>query len=146
MEIGYPVIVKASAGGGGKGMRIAWSEGELKSQLEMAKMEALNAFGDDTMYMEKFIVDPKHIEIQILADEQGNIIHLGERDCSMQRKNQKMIEEERYCVDVLTQVSALRAALDQLGLVRPHPDARGQRQREQQADPRAEHEVVGGQP
>ncbi len=93
LEIGYPVIVKASAGGGGKGMRIAWSEAELKSQLEMAKMEALNAFGDDTMYMEKFIVDPKHIEIQILADEQGNIIHLGERDCSMQRKNQKMIEE-----------------------------------------------------
>lgn len=91
--IGYPVIVKASAGGGGKGMRIAWAEEELKSQLEMAKMEANSAFGDDTMYMEKFIVDPKHIEIQILADEQGNIIHLGERDCSMQRKNQKMIEE-----------------------------------------------------
>lgn len=91
--IGYPVIVKASAGGGGKGMRIAWSEDELKAQLEMAKMEANSAFGDDTMYMEKFIVDPKHIEIQILADEHGNILHLGERDCSMQRKNQKMIEE-----------------------------------------------------
>ncbi len=91
--IGYPVIVKASAGGGGKGMRIAWSESELKAQLEMAKMEANSAFGDDTMYMEKFVVDPKHIEIQILADEHGHIIHLGERDCSMQRKNQKMIEE-----------------------------------------------------
>lgn len=92
-EIGYPVIVKASAGGGGKGMRIAWSEDELKAQLEMAKMEANSAFGDDTMYMEKFVVDPKHIEIQILADEHGTILHLGERDCSMQRKNQKMIEE-----------------------------------------------------
>jgi acetyl-CoA carboxylase biotin carboxylase subunit len=92
-EIEYPVIVKASAGGGGKGMRIAWAEEELASQFEMAKMEAYNAFGDDTMYMEKFIVNPKHIEIQILADEHGKILHLGERDCSMQRRNQKVLEE-----------------------------------------------------
>lgn len=92
-EIEYPVIVKASAGGGGKGMRIAWSEEELASQFEMAKMEAYNAFGDDSMYMEKFVVNPKHIEIQILADEQGKILHLGERDCSMQRRNQKVLEE-----------------------------------------------------
>lgn len=92
-EIEYPVIVKASAGGGGKGMRIAWADEELASQFEMAKMEAYNAFGDDTMYMEKFIVNPKHIEIQILADEHGKILHLGERDCSMQRRNQKVLEE-----------------------------------------------------
>lgn len=92
-EIEYPVIVKASAGGGGKGMRIAWSEEELASQFEMAKMEAYNAFGDDSMYMEKFVVNPKHIEIQILADEHGKILHLGERDCSMQRRNQKVLEE-----------------------------------------------------
>lgn len=92
-KIGYPVIVKASAGGGGKGMRIAWSKDELESQFETAKMEAYNAFGDDTMYMEKFVENPKHIEIQILADEHGKVLHLGERDCSYQRRNQKMIEE-----------------------------------------------------
>lgn len=92
-KIGYPVIVKASAGGGGKGMRIAWSAEELMTQYETAKMEAYNAFGDDQMYMEKFVVSPKHIEIQILADEHGKVLHLGERDCSYQRRNQKMIEE-----------------------------------------------------
>lgn len=91
--IGYPVMVKASAGGGGKGMRIVNSAEEFQSQFETASMEAENAFGDGTMYMEKFVVDPKHIEIQILADEHGNVIHLGERDCSMQRRNQKVLEE-----------------------------------------------------
>lgn len=91
--IGYPVMVKASAGGGGKGMRIVNNAEEFQSQFETASMEAENAFGDGTMYMEKFVVDPKHIEIQILADEHGNVIHLGERDCSMQRRNQKVLEE-----------------------------------------------------
>lgn len=91
--IGYPVMVKASAGGGGKGMRIVNNAEEFQSQFETASLEAENAFGDGTMYMEKFVVDPKHIEIQILADEHGNVIHLGERDCSMQRRNQKVLEE-----------------------------------------------------
>lgn len=91
--IGYPVMVKASAGGGGKGMRIVHSSEEFVSQFETAKMEAENAFGDGTMYMEKFVLNPKHIEIQILADEHGHVIHLGERDCSMQRRNQKVLEE-----------------------------------------------------
>lgn len=92
-EIGYPVIIKASAGGGGKGMRIVRSEDELESQFKTAQMEAANAFGDDTMYLEKFVENPKHIEIQILADEHGRVLHLGERDCSMQRRNQKVLEE-----------------------------------------------------
>lgn len=92
-QIEYPVIIKASAGGGGKGMRIAFTKEEIASQFETAKMEAFNSFGDDQMYMEKFIVNPKHIEIQILADEHGSVFHLGERDCSLQRRNQKMIEE-----------------------------------------------------
>lgn len=91
--IGYPVIIKASAGGGGKGMRIAHDQSQLSKAYTTAKMEAKAAFGDDTMYMEKFIVEPKHIEFQILADHHGNVIHLGERDCSMQRNNQKVIEE-----------------------------------------------------
>ncbi len=92
-SIGYPVIIKASAGGGGKGMRIVRSESELESQFKTAQMEASNAFGDDSMYLEKFVENPKHIEIQILADEHGKVLHLGERDCSMQRRNQKVLEE-----------------------------------------------------
>lgn len=92
-EIGYPVIAKATNGGGGKGMRIAYNEEELRSGYKTAKMEAKASFGDDDMYLEKFIESPKHIEIQILADKEGNVIHLGERDCSMQRRNQKVIEE-----------------------------------------------------
>lgn len=92
-EIGYPVLVKASAGGGGKGMRRADSEADLKHAFEQAKLEADAAFGDDSVYIEKLIVNPKHIEVQILADAHGNVIHLGERNCSIQRRNQKMIEE-----------------------------------------------------
>ena len=92
-EIGYPVILKASAGGGGKGIRIAYSEEELKKAYELVKQEALISFNDDSIYIEKFIENPRHIEIQILADELGNCIHLGERDCSIQRKNQKILEE-----------------------------------------------------
>ena len=92
-EIGYPVLVKASAGGGGRGIRRADSEKELESAITAAKEEALRFFGNDEVYIEKFIVDPRHIEIQILADEHGNVIHLGERDCSCQRRNQKVLEE-----------------------------------------------------
>ncbi len=92
-EIGYPVMLKASAGGGGKGMRIAWSASEVKEGFERSKSEAKSSFGDDRMFVEKFIVNPRHIEIQVLGDKHGNIIHLGERECSVQRRNQKVVEE-----------------------------------------------------
>ena len=92
-EIGYPVIVKASAGGGGKGMRIVNSRDELENAFQTASSEAGAAFGDETLYVEKFLEEPRHIEFQILADEQGNVVHLGERDCSIQWRHQKMIEE-----------------------------------------------------
>lgn len=89
----YPVLLKASAGGGGKGMRKVLSEDEFESSFEAAQREALKAFGDDSVYIEKYIENPKHIEIQIIADEFGNYVHLGERDCSIQRRHQKLIEE-----------------------------------------------------
>ncbi|MEG0838522.1 MAG: acetyl-CoA carboxylase biotin carboxylase subunit [Hydrogenoanaerobacterium sp.] len=92
-EVGYPVMVKASAGGGGRGIRRVEEEAGLQSAITAAQQESLNFFGDDTIYLEKFIVNPRHIEIQIMGDEHGNIVHLGERDCSLQRRNQKMIEE-----------------------------------------------------
>lgn len=92
-QLGYPVLIKASAGGGGRGIRIVNEESELEKQMTAARQEALACFGNDEVYMEKFIVDPKHIEIQILADNYGDVIYLGERDCSMQRRNQKVLEE-----------------------------------------------------
>src|SRR5690606_39251342 len=92
-EIGYPVMIKASAGGGGKGMRIANSRKELKEGFSAARSEAKASFGDDRVFIEKFIVEPRHVEIQVLGDKHGNIIHLGERECSIQRRNQKVIEE-----------------------------------------------------
>ena len=92
-QIGYPVMLKASAGGGGKGMRIAWSEAEVAEGFQASKNEAASSFGDDRMFIEKFITQPRHIEIQVLADSHGNAIHLGERECSIQRRNQKVIEE-----------------------------------------------------
>lgn len=92
-DIGYPVLVKASAGGGGRGIRRVNSEEELESQLLMARQEALSFFGDDSVYIEKLIVRPRHIEVQIMADEHGNVVYLGERDCSIQRRNQKVLEE-----------------------------------------------------
>ena len=92
-EIGYPVMIKASAGGGGKGMRIAWSQSEVAEGFARSKSEAKSSFGDDRMFIEKFIVDPRHIEIQLLGDKHGNVIYLGERECSIQRRNQKVIEE-----------------------------------------------------
>src|SRR5580692_3281789 len=92
-EIGYPVMIKASAGGGGKGMRIAHSKAEVAEGFKLAKAEAKASFGDDRVFIEKFIVDPRHIEIQVLGDKHGNVIHLGERECSIQRRNQKVVEE-----------------------------------------------------
>ena len=92
-EIGYPVMIKASAGGGGKGMRIAYSADEVAEGFARAKSEAASSFGDDRVFIEKFITDPRHIEIQVLGDKHGNVIYLGERECSIQRRNQKVIEE-----------------------------------------------------
>lgn len=91
--IGYPVIIKASAGGGGRGMRVVHTEGALLNAVHVTKTEAKAAFGDDTVYMEKFLENPRHVEIQVLADGQGNAIHLGDRDCSLQRRHQKVLEE-----------------------------------------------------
>jgi propionyl-CoA carboxylase alpha chain len=92
-EIGYPVMLKASAGGGGKGMRIAWDESEVREGFQASKNEAKASFGDDRMFIEKFVTQPRHIEIQVLADTHGGAIYLGERECSIQRRNQKVIEE-----------------------------------------------------
>lgn len=92
-EIGYPVMIKASAGGGGKGMRIAWTKDEVRDGFDRARSEAKSSFGDDRVFIEKFVVDPRHIEIQVLADGHGNAVYLGERECSIQRRNQKVVEE-----------------------------------------------------
>ncbi|MDQ0250844.1 propionyl-CoA carboxylase alpha chain [Sphingomonas kyeonggiensis] len=92
-EIGYPVMMKASAGGGGKGMRLAWSEADVREGFEATKREGLASFGDDRVFVEKFIESPRHIEIQVLGDQHGNIVYLGERECSIQRRHQKVVEE-----------------------------------------------------
>ncbi|OED50292.1 acetyl/propionyl-CoA carboxylase subuit alpha [Rhodobacteraceae bacterium (ex Bugula neritina AB1)] len=92
-QIGYPVMIKASAGGGGKGMRIAWNDEEAREGFQSSKNEAANSFGDDRIFIEKFVTQPRHIEIQVLCDKHGNGIYLGERECSIQRRNQKVVEE-----------------------------------------------------
>src|SRR5579872_7115154 len=92
-RIGYPVMLKAAAGGGGKGMRLVQAPTDLKSALEGARSEAERSFGDSEVYIEKAIINPRHIEMQILADEHGNTVYLGERECSLQRRHQKVIEE-----------------------------------------------------
>jgi len=92
-DVGYPVLLKAAAGGGGRGMRVVHSDANLPSALSLVKSEAKAAFGDDTLYMEKYLPSPRHIEIQVLGDGEGRAIHLGERDCSMQRRHQKVVEE-----------------------------------------------------
>lgn len=93
LQIGYPIIIKAASGGGGRGMRVVEKEEDLEKNFWSAESEAITAFGDGTMYMEKYISSPRHIEVQILGDEHGNVVHIGERDCSMQRRHQKLIEE-----------------------------------------------------
>src|SRR6201999_348964 len=92
-EIGYPVMIKASAGGGGKGMRIAHSKSDVAEGFIRARSEAKSSFGDDRVFIEKFIENPRHVEIQVLGDKHGTVIHLGERECSIQRRNQKVVEE-----------------------------------------------------
>ncbi|HET7281637.1 MAG TPA: biotin carboxylase N-terminal domain-containing protein, partial [Sphingomicrobium sp.] len=92
-DIGYPVMMKASAGGGGKGMRLAWSEKDVREGFESVKREGLASFGDDRVFIEKFIEQPRHIEIQLLGDQHGNILYLNERECSIQRRHQKVVEE-----------------------------------------------------
>ena len=92
-EIGYPVIIKSTAGGGGKGMRVVWNEGEIEKAYDTAKMEAGASFKNDGLYMEKFVEEPRHIEIQVAGDQYGNVCHLSERDCSIQRRHQKLVEE-----------------------------------------------------
>jgi propionyl-CoA carboxylase alpha chain len=92
-EVGYPVMMKASAGGGGKGMRLAWNERDVREGFEATKREGLASFGDDRVFIEKFIESPRHIEIQVLGDQHGNIVYLGERECSVQRRHQKVVEE-----------------------------------------------------
>src|SRR5690606_24502945 len=92
-EMGYPIILKATAGGGGKGMRVVWEEAELEKAYNTAKSEAGAAFGNDGIYMEKFVEEPRHIEIQIAGDQFGTVCHLSERDCSIQRRHQKLVEE-----------------------------------------------------
>ena len=92
-EIGFPVMIKASSGGGGKGMRISWNREDFEENFQMAQMESVGSFADDAMYIEKYIESPRHIEFQILADQFGHVIHLGERDCSIQRRHQKVLEE-----------------------------------------------------
>ena len=92
-EIGYPVMIKASAGGGGKGIRVAWNRQDVEEGFPAVRAEAKGAFGDDRIFIEKFIVNPRHIEIQVLGDKHGHVVHLFERECSIQRRNQKVIEE-----------------------------------------------------
>ena len=92
-EIGYPILIKASAGGGGKGMRVVEKKKDIEEQMKLAVSEATSAFGDGSVFIEKYVHSPRHIEIQILADKHGNVVHLFERECSIQRRHQKVIEE-----------------------------------------------------
>jgi propionyl-CoA carboxylase alpha chain len=118
-NVGYPVMVKASAGGGGKGMRVAYTDREVCEAYRLSKAEAAKAFGDDRMLIEKFVEKPRHIEIQVIADKHGNFVHLGERECSIQRRNQKIIEEspsqivdEKMREEMGQQAIALAKAVD----------------------------------
>ena len=111
-EIGYPVILKAASGGGGKGMRVVEDESYIENAFLAAESEAISAFGDGTIYMEKFIKNPRHIEVQLLGDAHGNVVHIGERDCSLQRRHQKMIEESPATIlDDATRAKLLESAV-----------------------------------
>ena len=111
-EIGYPVLVKASAGGGGIGMQVAEDEGDLRGKFDTAKSTAERAFGDATIFMEKYVTDPRHIEIQVMADSHGNVVHLGERECSIQRRHQKIVEESPSpVIDAATRAKMGEAAV-----------------------------------
>ncbi len=110
-KIGYPILIKASAGGGGRGMRIVYDKYSIENAFEMASTEALNAFGNNAMYIERFIENPRHIEIQVLADRYGDIVHLFERDCSIQRRNQKVIEEAPSLIEKSLREKITNAAL-----------------------------------
>ncbi|HMO33173.1 MAG TPA: acetyl-CoA carboxylase biotin carboxylase subunit [Lacibacter sp.] len=125
-EIGYPVILKATAGGGGKGMRVVWSEEELERNYNMAKTEALAAFKNDGVYMEKFVEEPRHIEIQVAGDRYGTVCHLSERDCSIQRRHQKLVEESpspfmtpelRYAMGEAAKKAASAIAYESVGTI-----------------------------
>ncbi|MBV68842.1 MAG: acetyl-CoA carboxylase biotin carboxylase subunit [Pelagibacterales bacterium] len=121
LKIGYPIIIKAASGGGGKGMKVVYTEDNLKEQFELAKVEAKANFGNDEVYIEKFLENPKHIEFQVFADKHGNVIHLGERDCSMQRRHQKIIEEApAHNINILEKKKVLKSiisAMKKIGYV-----------------------------
>ena len=133
-EIGYPVMIKASSGGGGKGMRVAHDAQEFAGAFELAQRESANAFGDDTMYIEKYIENPRHVEVQVIADNDGNVVTLGERDCSVQRNHQKLVEEspspaitdevrQRMCRDAM--LAAKTAGYTNAGTIEFIVDASG---------------------
>ncbi len=112
-KIGYPILIKASAGGGGKGMRVVQNENELEEQMQRAQSEALSSFGDDSVFIEKYVGSPKHIEVQVLADAHGNIVHLFERECSVQRRHQKVVEEApSSCLNQEKRMAIGAAAVD----------------------------------
>src|SRR5213079_1523547 len=113
-EIGFPVAVKAAGGGGGKGFRVALRDGELEAAFEGASREGEKFFSDPTVYLERYLPDPRHVEVQILADRHGNVIHLGERDCSIQRRHQKLIEESPAPERIVS--PELRARIGEIGV------------------------------
>lgn len=120
-RIGYPVIIKASGGGGGRGMRVVRSDAELAQSISMTRAEAKAAFSNDMVYMEKYLENPRHVEIQVLADGQGNAIYLAERDCSMQRRHQKVVEEARHralrnCVATSANVALKRVLISAIAV------------------------------